>query len=251
MKKKLCIYGLAFLLGFWTPTCNSLAEKINEKANEKTLENKVVRVSPESINQNARYLNSPQNAKNLNYNHGINQNKINVEVPSIKLKNVSARTALKVILRQKGLDFKVQTDGTIFISTPYRLRHEVFEDLETKYHQLQNTSGESLPKIVLGIPQGQIGTYGGGGGYAQITGQSAGGGGGYGQAGAGNQGGGAGAGFGGGAGGVGNRAGGGAGGGNSVFIGGIQELFVGGFDHSTVGELPPIIGLGGVTQGGR
>jgi|GEM_PF-3120302 len=57
------------------------------------------------------------------------------ELGEIRLINVPLKDALQVILKQMGLHYKVQPEF-IWVSTPYVLRHETFEELETRYYSL-------------------------------------------------------------------------------------------------------------------
>ncbi len=77
-------------------------------------------------------------------------------VRRIRLNDVPLRQALKAILRTQNLDYAVE-EGFIRVSTPERLRHESFEDLETRVYELA-ASGETLPKIVVSNPGGVVGT---------------------------------------------------------------------------------------------
>jgi len=68
-------------------------------------------------------------------------------VSSIKLTNVPLRQALKALLRPLNLDYEVQ-ESFIWISTPERIRHETFEELETRYYELKNAGAETMFKLV-------------------------------------------------------------------------------------------------------
>ena len=64
----------------------------------------------------------------------MNQGKaIDPIIPFVRLTNVPLRDALKALLNQKGLDFKVESHF-IWVSIPKVLQHETFEDLVTKYY---------------------------------------------------------------------------------------------------------------------
>ncbi|MFO7776455.1 MAG: hypothetical protein R6W89_11730 [Candidatus Hydrogenedentota bacterium] len=76
-------------------------------------------------------------------------------VRRIRLNDVPLRQALKAILRTQNLDYAVE-EGFVWVSTPERLRHESFEDLETRVYELA-ASGETLPKIVVSNPGGVTG----------------------------------------------------------------------------------------------
>ena len=148
-------------------------------------------------------------------------------VPYINLKDVTLREALKALLRPLNLDFSVQP-SLIWISTPDNIRHESFEELETRYYELRNAGAETLFKIVLRNPGGG---GGGGGGY---------GGGGFGGGGFG------GGGLGGGGYGGQGFGGGGFGGGGGITIQNISQLF-GSISDSQVGETPAIVGTAGIS----
>jgi type II secretory pathway component GspD/PulD (secretin)/tetratricopeptide (TPR) repeat protein len=124
------------------------------------------------------------------------------EMGEVRLVEVPLKDALEAVLKQMGLAYKAQPEF-IWISTPYVLRHETFEQLETRYYLLQNAGGESLPKVAMATYGGmQGGGMGGGmGGYGGGMGGYGGGMGGYG------------GGMGGGMGGMGGYGGGGYGGG--------------------------------------
>ncbi|MFP4193265.1 MAG: hypothetical protein ACLFU6_14490 [Candidatus Hydrogenedentota bacterium] len=79
----------------------------------------------------------------------------NGRVRRIRLNDVPLRQALKAILRTQNLDYAVE-EGFIRVSSPERLRHESFEDLETRVYELAS-SGETLPKIVVSNPGGVMG----------------------------------------------------------------------------------------------
>jgi len=82
-------------------------------------------------------------------------------VREISLRNIPLGTALKVVLRAVGLDYKVYKHF-IFISSPARLRHDPPERLETRFYELKAPMSDSLPKVVLINPaaraQGHFGS---------------------------------------------------------------------------------------------
>jgi len=61
----------------------------------------------------------------------------------INLQNVSLRVALKAILKPLDLDYSIQ-EGFIWISTPEALKHETFEDLETRHYRLTRRQFRTL-----------------------------------------------------------------------------------------------------------
>ena len=168
-------------------------------------------------------------------------------IPRVKLKNVPLRDALKATLRPLNLDYTVEK-GYIRIAPPDKLRHEPYENLETRYYELKGASGETLPKVVVRNPgaavTGGAPGYGNGPGGGYRSGFSPGyGGGGY-----------SGGGYGGGTGPYGGGYGGGMGMSGGGFQGGyisgpqfsnIAELFTT-IDDRLVGEPPAQIGIGGL-----
>jgi hypothetical protein len=82
-------------------------------------------------------------------------------VREMSLRNIPLGTALKVVLRTVGLDYKTYKHF-IFVSTPTRLRHDPPERLETRFYELKAPMGDSLPKVVLINPaargQGNFGS---------------------------------------------------------------------------------------------
>ncbi|MCK5556793.1 MAG: hypothetical protein KAJ01_00330, partial [Candidatus Hydrogenedentes bacterium] len=70
------------------------------------------------------------------------------EVRRIYLKDIPLKDALKAMLSQMGLSYKVQPEF-VWVSRPDILRQESFEPLETRYYLLQNAGGESLPKVAM------------------------------------------------------------------------------------------------------
>lgn len=79
----------------------------------------------------------------------------------INLKNVTLGDALTAILRPLNLAYSVESTF-IWISTPEKIRTESFEDLETRYYQLNYFGNETLFKITLSL--GSLTGSGGGGG---------------------------------------------------------------------------------------
>lgn|GEM_PF-3120303 len=84
-----------------------------------------------------------------------------LRVREINLRNIPLGTALKVVLRTVGLDYKAYKHF-LFVSTPARLRHDPPERLETRFYELKAPMGDSLPKVVLINPaargQGSFGS---------------------------------------------------------------------------------------------
>jgi len=179
-----------------------------------------------------------------------NPERVSGNVPYVRLQNVSLEQALAAILRPMGLDYEVR-NNVVFISTPQTLRRESWERIETRVYEVASAY-DTLPKIVVRNPFGQVGGFGGGmgGGMQQGFGGGMGGVGGM-QQGIGQQG------FGGGMGGgmqqgIGQQGfGGGMGGGMGGVGGGmvpdvtqvsnISDLFSN-IDDRIVGEAPAIIG---------
>jgi len=169
-------------------------------------------------------------------------------VRRVYLRDIPLKDALSAILSQMGLSYEVQPEF-IWISRPDVLRRESFEPLETRFYQLQNTGGESLPKVALMNYGGMMGSPVGAGRYGQ-----------YGAAGSyGNPGGGMYGNYGayGGASGYSGYSGGSSGYGGYGGYGAagapfsnIMQLFVP-VNHALVGETEPVIGLGGRTAGTR
>ncbi len=187
-----------------------------------------------------------QRSNQPNQQQGYQQGRVGVNrlKGGILLKNIPLGEALKVICRQANLAYTV-TEHYIFISTPEKISHTPLADLETRGTQLKTAGSESLPKILVINPGGPGGMGYGGMGYGGIGGQGVGGGGmggamgqGYGGVGYGGMGGQ----------GVGGMGYGGMGAGGAGFTN-ITQLFMP-VDHALVGELEPVIGLGGVTQSG-
>lgn len=195
---------------------------------------------------------------------GENQYVTDGMISYINLKNVTLRNALKAFLRPLNLDFAVQ-ESFIWISTPEKIRIESFEDLETRFYELQNAGAETLFKLVLSPEEFgrgqtlavgggvQAGAGAGGGPGGGGGGLGGGGGGGAGGGGGGLGGGGGGGGLGGGGGGGGGLGGGGGGGGQGGQGAGftnISELFDTIAD-TDVGEFPnPFSQIGGGGAGG-
>ncbi len=79
---------------------------------------------------------------------------------SIHLKNVPLGDALKVVLRQENLDYRVE-DGYIFVSSPEILRREAAGPVETRFYRLKNVA-QSLPGAFVRLapagaaPQGPV-----------------------------------------------------------------------------------------------
>ena len=98
---------------------------------------------------------------NVVLDYSVLNNRPEVRLRKIELKNVPLETALKVILRTVGLDYKAY-EHFIFISTSARLRHYPLEDLETRFYRLKGSAADSLPKVVLVNPaavgQGSFGS---------------------------------------------------------------------------------------------
>jgi len=84
------------------------------------------------------------------------------EVRRIYLNQITLQDALKAMLSQMGLSYKVQPEF-IWVSRPDILRRESFEPLETRYYLLQNAGGESLPKVAMMTRGGMGGGMGMGG----------------------------------------------------------------------------------------
>jgi hypothetical protein len=103
---------------------------------------------------------SEENEINVVLDDRVLQAAAEPRVREMSLRNIPVGTALKVVLRTVGLDYKAYKHF-IFVSTPARLRHDPLEGLETRFYELQAPMGDSLPKVVLINPaaSGQ-GTFG-------------------------------------------------------------------------------------------
>ncbi|MCK5557237.1 MAG: hypothetical protein KAJ01_02590 [Candidatus Hydrogenedentes bacterium] len=88
---------------------------------------------------------------NMVIDYGVLDNRQEIRLRKIRLRNIPVETALKVILRTDGLDYKVY-EHFVFISTPARLRQYSLEELETRFYELKSAGTESLPKVALVNP---------------------------------------------------------------------------------------------------
>ena len=68
----------------------------------------------------------------------------------VNLQNVTLREALKAVLRPLGLTYSVQR-SFIWISTAEHLRHETFEELETRFYSLQSGQVQNLNADMEGV----------------------------------------------------------------------------------------------------
>ena len=85
---------------------------------------------------------------NMVVDYGALNNRPEVRLRRITLRNVPLKTALKVTLRTVGLDYKAYK-RFVFISTPTRLRRYPLEKLETRFYELKGSASGTLPKVVL------------------------------------------------------------------------------------------------------
>jgi hypothetical protein len=85
---------------------------------------------------------------NMVLDYGALENRPEVRLRRITLRNVPLKTALKVTLRTVGLDCKPYKQF-VFISTPTRLRRYPLEKLETRFYELKGSATGTLPKVVL------------------------------------------------------------------------------------------------------
>jgi hypothetical protein len=85
---------------------------------------------------------------NMVLDHDALNNRPEVRLRRITLRNIPLKTALKVTLRTVGLDYKPYRHF-VFISTPTRLRRYPLEKLETRFYELKGSAGGTLPKVVL------------------------------------------------------------------------------------------------------
>lgn len=81
----------------------------------------------------------------------------------VKLHDVPLGEGLRAVLRPEGLDYAVR-DGTVYISSPQRLREEAWEPVQTRSYPVSMVGGDRMPKLVLRYPGVSAG--GNGGGYA-------------------------------------------------------------------------------------
>ena len=88
---------------------------------------------------------------NMVLDYGAVNNRPQVRLRKITLREVPLKTALKVTLRTVGLDYKPYTHF-VFISTPTRLRRYPLEKLETRFYELEGSATGTLPKVVLVNP---------------------------------------------------------------------------------------------------
>jgi hypothetical protein len=98
---------------------------------------------------------------NMVLDYGALNNRPEVRLRRITLRNVPLKTALKVTLRTVGLDYKPYKQF-VFISTPTRLRRYPLERLETRFYELKGSASGTLPKVVLinpaAVGQGNFGS---------------------------------------------------------------------------------------------
>ena len=80
---------------------------------------------------------------------------ISREIGEIYLKDVALKDALQAVLKQMGLAYKVQPEF-IWVSTPYVLRHESFEELETRYYLFEDVATAQKTVTELGPVMPQI-----------------------------------------------------------------------------------------------
>jgi len=59
-------------------------------------------------------------------------------LPAVNLQGVGLGKGLRAILRPLELDYKIVEKSFLWISTPDRIRHESFEDLETRFYTLNS-----------------------------------------------------------------------------------------------------------------
>lgn len=85
---------------------------------------------------------------NMVLDYGALNNRPEVRLRRITLRNVPLKTAMKVTLRTVGLDYKPYKQF-VFISTPTRLRHYPLEKLETRFYELKGPAAGTLPKVAL------------------------------------------------------------------------------------------------------
>lgn len=60
------------------------------------------------------------------------------QLPAVNLQDVPLGKGLRAILRPLELDYKIVEPDFLWISTPDRIRHETFEDLETRVYALKS-----------------------------------------------------------------------------------------------------------------
>lgn len=137
-----------------------------QKSGRPALQEKASEALPTEGAPAPRITGTPEAARlpALVYDRSVEDPKHRVE--SLRLEGVSLETALKVMLRQAGLDFVIH-DNLIYISDAETLRRESLEDLETRIYALENIGAETLPKIVIQNPGVQSGTGRGGAGGVQ------------------------------------------------------------------------------------
>jgi len=85
---------------------------------------------------------------NMVLDYGAFENRPEVRLRRITLRSVPVKTALKVVLRTVGLDYKPYKQF-VFISTATRLRRYPLEKLETRFYELKGAASGTLPKVVL------------------------------------------------------------------------------------------------------
>ncbi len=70
---------------------------------------------------------------------------------NIRLKDVPLESALAAIVRGAGLNYAVY-NNFIYVSTPYRIRHEPLVNPTSRTIRMKSGASESLPKIVVRNP---------------------------------------------------------------------------------------------------
>jgi len=91
---------------------------------------------------------SEQTDVNMVLDYGVLNNRPQVRLRRITLRNIPLKTALRVTLRTVGLDYKPYKQF-VFISTPTRLRRYPLEKLETRFYELKGPAAGTLPKVAL------------------------------------------------------------------------------------------------------
>lgn len=86
------------------------------------------------------------------YGNKVERNEIFV---TIHVSELPLESALNGMLRQHGLGFSIERDF-IYVSTPDILRGSSFEQLETRFYHLKDTSRLSLPKLDTSATTGGI-----------------------------------------------------------------------------------------------
>jgi hypothetical protein len=133
------------------------ADTGTEPDGQETLETKLarrvsVKTEGESLSKFIERI-SEEMDLNVAIDHGAFDPKREPQVRKVSLRNIPLGTALTVVLKSVGLDYRAY-EQFVYISTPARLREHSLEKIEIRVYERTGAAGDTLPKVALINPAG-------------------------------------------------------------------------------------------------